>query len=137
MVTGGVVGHPVEQEAHSSVVKTGEQVVEVGVGPEHRVDAAVVGDVVAEVAHRRGEDRRQPQRVDTEIGQVVELAGDAGEVADAVAVRIGERPRIDLVDDGVAPPRSVGHRTPTAERRSLAASRSGSAPSTSKSTPRV
>jgi hypothetical protein len=37
--------------------------------------------------------------------EVVELAGDAGEVADAVAVRVGERARVDLVDDRVTPPR--------------------------------
>ena len=102
-----VVRHPVEQEPHAALVAAGDQIVEVGVGAEDRIDAAVVGDVVAEVAHRRGEDRRQPERVDAEVGQVVELVGDARQVADAITVRVGERPWIDLVDDGLTPPRST------------------------------
>ena len=41
---------------------------------------------------------------------MVEVAPDALEVADAVAVRVGEGAGIDLVDDGGLPPRLVGHR---------------------------
>ena len=32
------------------------------------------------------------------------VLADAGEVADPVAVRVGEAPDVDLVDDRVAPP---------------------------------
>ena len=78
--------------------------VEVGERAEDRVDVGVVGDVVAHVGHRRGEDRREPDRVDAEVGDVGQPLGDAGEVADAVAVRVLERPRIDLVDHRSAPP---------------------------------
>ena len=49
---------------------------------------------------------------------MVELVDDALEVADPVAVRIGERPRVDLVEDGGLPPRHVGlevDRQPAAE----------------------
>jgi hypothetical protein len=49
-------------------------------------------------------DRRQPDGVDAEPLEVVEAAADAGQVADAVPVRVGERARVDLVDDAVAPP---------------------------------
>ena len=42
--------------------------------------------------------------------QVVEVAPDALEVADPVAVRVGEGAGVDLVDDGGLPPRLVGHR---------------------------
>ena len=44
--------------------------VEIGQRAELRVDVAVVGDVVAHVRHRRGEDRRQPDRVDPELGDI-------------------------------------------------------------------
>src|SRR5439155_14892520 len=57
-----------------------------------------------EVGHRRGEDRREPERVDAEPVQVVEPAGDAAQVADAVAVAVLERARVDLVDDPALPP---------------------------------
>ena len=82
----------------------GDQRVEVGQRAEQRIDAAIVGDVVAEIGHRRGEDRRQPDRVDAEPREVIEPLGDALEVADAVAVGVLKRARIDLIEDAVPPP---------------------------------
>ena len=77
--------------------------------PEQRIDAGVVGDVVAEVGHRRGEEGRQPDRVHAEralaaVVQVVEAGDDPRQVADAVAVGVLEAARVDLVDDGAPPP---------------------------------
>jgi hypothetical protein len=71
---------------------------------EDRIDVAVVGDVVAEVGHRRPVDRRQPHRVDPEPRQVIDVPADAVDVTDAVAVRVRERSRVDLVDDAATPP---------------------------------
>ena len=76
---------------------------------EDRVDVAVVGDVVAEVGHRRGEDRAEPDPLDLEAGQVVELARDALQVTDAIAVGVRERARIDLVDGAPLPPGRLSH----------------------------
>ena len=59
----------------------------------------VVGDVVAEIGHRRGKDRRQPERVDAELRQIVEPRQDAREIADPVAVRVLKRAR-DRSDRG-------------------------------------
>ncbi len=42
---------------------------------------------------------------------MVELRGDAGEIADAVAVRIREAARIDLVDRRAAPPGHFARRS--------------------------
>ena len=55
--------------------------------PEHRVDVLVVADVVAGVVLRRRIDRRQPQHVDAEPGEIVQARQNSREVADAVAVR--------------------------------------------------
>ncbi len=74
---------------------------------ERRVDPAVVLDVVAAVGERRGVPRREPERVDAERLEVGQAGAHAGEVADAVTVRVGEAPRVDLVDDGAAPPRRI------------------------------
>jgi hypothetical protein len=68
------------------------------------IDVAIVGDVVAAVEQRRGIPRTDPEGVDAELGEITEPRPDAVDVADAVAVRVGERPRVDLVDDGAAPP---------------------------------
>ena len=48
------------------LVRRGDQSVEVAKRAEHRVDAAIVGNVVAEIRHRRRVDRRDPHRVDAE-----------------------------------------------------------------------
>src|SRR5690606_28932803 len=86
-------------------------------------DAAVVGDVVAEVGHRRGLEGGQPDGVDAEPRQVVEAPADALEIADAVPVRVLVGARIDLVHDAVSPPGALGaHRgafvLPSARMRS-------------------
>ena len=82
-----------------------------------RVDAVVVGDVVAVVARRRA-DGHQPDAGDAEVGgrggvavvQVVEPLDQALQVADAVVGertggRVGEGAHEDLVEDAVGPPR--------------------------------
>ena len=51
-------------------------------------------------------------RVDAQVAQVVELGGHAGEVADAVAVAVGEAARVDLVEDGLLPPLRRTHVSP-------------------------
>src|SRR4029453_12141962 len=71
---------------------------------EGGVDRAVIGDVVSEVGHRRGEDRGQPNRVDTQGLDVVEPGFDAGKIAPPVAVRGLKRGRIDLVNPPPPPP---------------------------------
>ena len=72
-----------------------------------RVDALVVGDVVAVVAQRRGIERQQPQRRDAEVLQIVELAPQALEIADAVIVGIEERLDVQLIDDRVLVPQRI------------------------------
>ena len=53
---------------------------------ENRIDPAVIGDVIAEIMHRRRIERRDPDRVDAKPDEVIEPAPDSFEVADAVAV---------------------------------------------------
>src|SRR5262245_52811584 len=67
----------------------------------------MVRDVVAEVRHRRRIDGRDPDRVHTQPDQVVEAGANALEIADAVAVRVQERARIDLINDPALPPFEV------------------------------
>ena len=105
---GGVVGHDVDDDLDAGVVQRGDHLVEVVQRAEPRVDVAVVVDVVAAVGQRGRVERAQPDRVDAEVAQVGDPRGDAGQVADAVAVGVGEAARVDLVDDGLAPP--VGSR---------------------------
>ena len=69
-----------------------------------RVDLAEVGDVVPVVLQGRLVDRHQPEAVDPQVAQVVELLDQPAEVAVAVAARIVEAADIGFVDDGVFVP---------------------------------
>jgi len=99
-----VVGHDVDDDADPRVVQGGRERVEVVEGAEARVDVAVVVDVVATIGQRGGVERAQPHRVDAQAGQVIDAGENAAEVADPVAVGVGEAARVDLVDDGLAVP---------------------------------
>ncbi len=79
--------------------------VEIGQRAEERVDIAVVGDVVAEVGHRRWVEGRDPEGIDAEPAQVVKSFGDAAQVAGAVAVAVLEASWVDLINDAALPPR--------------------------------
>ena len=105
VLVAGVVGHQVDDHPQPQRVRPLEERVEVGERAEQRVDVAVVGDVVAAVGLRGRVERREPDGVDAEPREVVEPGGDAGQVADAVPVGVGERLGVDLVDHRVAPPR--------------------------------
>ena len=105
----GVVGHQVDEQAHAAVVHGCDEVVEVVEGAEAGVDTGVVGDVVAEVGHRRGVEGGDPHDVDAEVGEVVEAGGQAREVTDAVTVGVREGPQVDLVAHCVGPPPGIGH----------------------------
>ena len=72
--------------------------------PKQRIDCGVIGHVVAEILHRRRIDRREPERVDAQPVQVVQARDDPAQVADAVAIRVHEGARIDLIDDAALPP---------------------------------
>ena len=104
VLVAGVVDDEVDDEAHVALLDAGEHGVEVGHGAELFHHLAVVADVVAVVGVGRVEVRAEPDDVDAEVLQVVELGGDAGQVADAVAVRVLEGAGVDLVDDGLLPP---------------------------------
>ncbi len=100
----GVVHHQVHDDPQAPVVRRGQQPVEVLERPEHRVDVLVVADVVAVVVLGRAVHGREPHDVDAQGHEVVEPPLDPGQVADPVAVRVLEGPRVDLVDHRARPP---------------------------------
>jgi hypothetical protein len=86
------------------VVGGSEQRVEVVERTEQRIDIAVVGDVVPGVGLGGDIERREPECIDLERSEIVQVLDDTAKVADAVTVGVGERARVDLVDHGIAPP---------------------------------
>ncbi len=96
---GGVVGDDVEEDLEAPGVRLRDQLLELVVGAEVRVDLGEVGDPVAVVARggvRPGaldglvlEDRRHPDRGGAEVLDVVELLDQAFQVATVVEALVG------------------------------------------------
>ena len=104
VLIGRVVDDELGDDAQLAPVCLAHEMVEIGARSVGRVDVAVVGDVVAVVAQRRRVERQEPDRVDAEVLDVVELLAEPVEVAHAVVVRIEEGLDVELVDDGVLVP---------------------------------
>ena len=67
-------------------VRARDERVEIVERPEDRIDAVIIGNVVSEIVHWRGIEGRQPDCIDTQRGDIIEPRGDAGQIADPVAV---------------------------------------------------
>ncbi len=104
VLAGGVVGHQVDDHLDAERVRRRHHGVEVGERAEPGVDVAVVGDVVAVVVLGRGVEGRDPDGVDAQLGEVGQPRRDAAQVAEPVAVGVGEGADVDLVADRVLPP---------------------------------
>ena len=66
VLVGGVGHHLIDRHFQPPRVGRFDQAVEVFQRAEHGVDIAVAADVVAEIFHRRGKKRRQPNRIDVQ-----------------------------------------------------------------------
>jgi hypothetical protein len=116
-----VVHHEVGDHADATLVGLLDEVAHVLDDAVVRVDLEIVGDVVAAVAQRRLVEGQQPDAVDAEPLQVVELLRQPAEVARAVAVAVEEAADVDLVEDrrlepqrlGLEPVPGLAHRTST------------------------
>ena len=93
-----VVHDQIGHDAHAALVRCVDQRLQVVHRPVVRMYAEEVGDVVAAVAHRGRVDGKQPDAVDPEPLEVVQLVDDAADVAVAVAVGVVEAADVDLVE---------------------------------------
>jgi hypothetical protein len=126
----GVVDDQVGDHPHAAVPGGADDLDQVAVGAQPRVDAVEVGDVVAVVALGGRVEGHQPQAGHPEVGEVVDPLREAREVAAAVAVPVHVGLDVEAVDDGVLPPQVGGvgdaHTgVPTASRARRAAGRAG------------
>ena len=71
------------------------------------MDVIVARDIVAVVPERRRIEGKQPDRGYAEVLQIVELARQTAEIADAVVIRVEKRLDVQLVYDGVLEPDGV------------------------------
>jgi hypothetical protein len=99
-----VVGHEVEQNLKPPLMGLHEQIVEVCQRAEAWIDVAIVGDVVAEINHRRRVDGGDPDRVDPKADKIFEPPPDPREIADAVVVGVLKGTWVDLINHTHLPP---------------------------------
>jgi len=104
---GGVVEHQLGDHTQVAAVRLADERAELGACAVLRMDVVIVGDVVAIVTPGGGVEGQQPDGVDAEVLDVLELAREPDEIADAIVVGIEERPHVHLVDDRVFEPQRV------------------------------
>ena len=106
-----VVDDQFRNDAQTPAMRFADKMTKILTRSVSRIDVVIIGDVIAVVAHRRWIERQQPDCIDAELLNVVELLGQSTKVADPVIVRIEERLDVELVDDRVlVPERVVGER---------------------------
>ena len=104
MLVRGVVHHHIHQHPDVTLACLRHQPVKVRQRAVLRIDILVVRDVVAEVHLWRRIHRRQPDRIHSQLFQIVQPLGNPVQVADSVAVCVLKAAWINLVDDGILPP---------------------------------
>jgi hypothetical protein len=106
-----LIGRVIDDELgeHSQLAALGllHEASEIPHRAEIGIDGAVVRNIVAVVAARRGIERQQPKRGDAEILKVIEFFGQACEIADAVVVAVGKRLNMKLINNRVLEPQVV------------------------------
>ena len=104
VLVGGVVGDQVDDDADAGLVEVGDEGVEVLQGAVLGGQIEVIRDVVAGIHLGRGVEGREPHGVHAEGHQMVHVLPDPLDIADPVAVGVGEGAGVDLIDDGITPP---------------------------------
>ena len=104
MLIRAVVDDEIHQDVHIALFRFRDQPVHVLHRTEARVNVVVIRDIIALIGERRAVDRLEPEDIDAEILQIIELIDDARKIADAVPVRITEALRIDLIRRFRVPP---------------------------------
>jgi hypothetical protein len=103
-----VVDDELGDDADVALMRLGDEAAELAHRAVGRIDGAVVGDVIAVVAERRGVERQQPDSGDAEVVDVIQAIDKACEVADAVIIGVLERLDVQLIDYGILVPMRIG-----------------------------
>ena len=112
MLVRGMGQHHVEHHTKPALACLDNQPVGIIIAAEQRIDLPVIGNVIAEIIHRRGKEWRNPHSIDAETGNIIQPLNDARQIADTVSVAILIGPRIDLIDHRAAPPIFLLHKPP-------------------------
>ncbi len=108
VLIGCVIQDELDDDAQPERMRLREEVTEVLQRAVTGMDARVIGDVVPVVLERRRVHRLEPETIHSERRDVIQLRREPSEIADAVAVAVGERLDVKLIEDGVLVPERIG-----------------------------
>ena len=104
VLIGGMIDHKIKDDTDVALFCLTGQYIKIRQSTVHGIDVLVIGNVVAKIHLRRGETRGNPDRIHSQVLQVVQLRSDSFQVSNAVIIAVSEAARINLVEDCVLPP---------------------------------
>src|SRR6266576_3157078 len=99
-----MVGNKVEDDLEVALVGLLHQSIQVLEPPKKWMDVDVVANVIAKIRHRGRIDGGEPDGVNAEPAEVVQLTGNTAKVAYAITIAIEIAARVDLVNHASLPP---------------------------------
>src|SRR6266540_662214 len=105
-----VIDHEVDEHTYAALLRAVGEFDKIADCAVARIDAVIIGHVVAVIAMGRDLERHQPDGRDAETMQIIETAHQTLEVADAVAVGIHVGSNRQAIDYRVLVPKVVDHR---------------------------
>jgi hypothetical protein len=92
---------------HASCMSGAKQVPELAQGVVDGIDTRIIGNIITVIPLRRRIKGEQPECSYSQLLQVIQLANQALEIADAVSIGVGERLEVYLVNDGIPVPEGI------------------------------
>ena len=111
MLVRGVVDDEVDEHPYAALLRAVSEFDKIANRAVARINAVIIGHVVAVIAMGRDLERHQPDGRDAETMQVVETAHQTLEVADAVGVGIHVGSNRQAIDHCILVPKVIDHGT--------------------------
>ena len=99
-----VARHEIQTDADAQVVGLADELHQLGIGAETRVDPVEIGDVVTAVLEFAPEDGAEPNGVRAQAFDVGQFGADTFQITDAVAVAVFEGGGVDVVENPLFEP---------------------------------
>ena len=102
-----MVHHKIHHDPDPTGMRLRQHPVKIFHGSELRIDGPVITDIISIIIPRRLIDRGKPQDINAQHFQIIQFGSDSIDISDPVSIGVAETPWIDLIDDGVLPPRCM------------------------------
>src|SRR5215469_800131 len=107
MLIRGMVQHHLDNYANAPFVRGVQECFEIVERTVRWVYRAIIGNIVAIVPQGRGKERHQPDTVDPQILEVIQLLREPAEISVAISAAVVESADMDLVNNRVLVPKRV------------------------------